>query len=212
MRLRTRNRNGTGFTYSDYDSVRTVRIWEPHVTYNANGGTGAPRVQFKIMGIPLTLSGVIPARTGYAFLGWDASSGAAAPAYPAGGANVYTADADITLYAIWKGYAYTIHFNASGGEGSMPPVSAVYGTAQALPANAFVMDGFTFKGWATAPGGGAVYADRQSVASLTETQGAAVELYAVWEPVPPQPKWWEGLPGFIQLLLYIFLFGFLWML
>jgi len=212
LRLRTRNKNGTGFTYSDYDSVRTVRIWEPHVTYDANGGTGASGMQFKTLGVPLTLSGVIPARSGYTFLGWDASRGAAAPSYPAGRANVYTGDADITLYAIWKGYAYTIQCNANGGAGTMPPVSAVYGTEQALPANAFTRDGFTFKGWATSPGGAAVYADRQNVVSLTETEGAAVELYAVWEPAPPPSNWWEGLPGFLLLLMRIFLLGFLWML
>jgi len=210
VRVRTRSGGGSAFTYSDYDYVRALRIWEPHVAYDANGGTGAPRMQFKTAGVPLALSGVIPARTGYSFLGWDPNRNASAPAYPAGQANAYTADADVTLYAVWQGYAYTIRFNANGGSGSMPPAAARYGTPLALPANAFTMEGYVFRGWSTAPGGGVAYGDRAQVNSLTAVENAAVDLYAVWAPVA-QPKWWESLPAFLQLILRIFLFGWIWM-
>jgi alpha-tubulin suppressor-like RCC1 family protein len=40
------------------------------VTYNANGGTGAPAAQTKTHGVPLMLSGTVPTREGYTFIYW----------------------------------------------------------------------------------------------------------------------------------------------
>lgn len=77
------------------------------VTYDANGGTGAPSAQTKWHGESLTLSSDSPARSGYIFQGWattkanaDAGTVAAQP-----GAT-YTANAAQTYYAVWKA-AYT---------------------------------------------------------------------------------------------------------
>ena len=69
------------------------------VSYDANGGTGAPGQQTKTYDVSLTLSSNIPTRTGYTFLGW-ATSASGAVAYAAGG--TYTANAAITLYAVWR--------------------------------------------------------------------------------------------------------------
>ena len=49
-----------------------ARQWT--VSYNANGGTGAPAAQTKSYGSTLILSSIIPVRTGYRFLGWATSS------------------------------------------------------------------------------------------------------------------------------------------
>lgn len=73
--------------------------WEHTVSYNANGGTGAPDNQKKIYGSVLTLSSVRPTRDGYVFMGW-ATSSAGEVAYMPGSA--YGADVDITLYAVWQ--------------------------------------------------------------------------------------------------------------
>lgn len=73
--------------------------WEHTVSYNANGGTGAPDTQKKIYGSVLTLSSVRPTRDGYVFMGW-ATSSAGDVAYMPGSA--YGADADATLYAVWQ--------------------------------------------------------------------------------------------------------------
>lgn len=70
------------------------------VTYNANGGSGAPSAQTKWYGEKLTLSSTKPTRTGYTFQGWATTSNATAAAYAAGGS--YTANAATTLYAVWK--------------------------------------------------------------------------------------------------------------
>lgn len=73
--------------------------WEHAVSYNANGGTGAPGTQKKIYGSVLTLSSVRPTRDGYVFMGW-ATSSAGDVAYMPGA--TYGADADATLYAVWQ--------------------------------------------------------------------------------------------------------------
>lgn len=69
------------------------------VSYNANGGSGAPGNQTKWWGEFLTLSNTRPTRANHTFLGW-ATSANGAVAYQPGGR--YGADNDNTLYAVWK--------------------------------------------------------------------------------------------------------------
>ena len=70
------------------------------VSYNANGGSGAPSSQTKWYGTTLTLSSTAPKRTGYNFLGWSTSSTATTATYKAGGS--YTSNSAATLYAVWE--------------------------------------------------------------------------------------------------------------
>lgn len=69
------------------------------VSYNANGGSGAPGGQTKWWGEVLTLSNTRPTRANYVFQGW-ATSANGAVAYQPGGR--YGADNNVTLYAVWK--------------------------------------------------------------------------------------------------------------
>lgn len=69
------------------------------VSYNANGGSGAPGNQTKWWGEFLTLSNTRPTRAKHTFLGW-ATSANGAVAYQPGGR--YGADNNVTLYAKWK--------------------------------------------------------------------------------------------------------------
>ena len=57
----------------------------------------------------------------------------------------------------------------------------VYDTAQALEANRFTKEGYTFKGWSTTANGQVVYTDGATVNNLTATNHGTVTLYAVWE-------------------------------
>lgn len=70
------------------------------VTFNANGGTGAPSQQTKTYGVNLTLSSTKPTRTGYTFKGWATTATATTAAYAAGG--TYASNQAITLYAVWE--------------------------------------------------------------------------------------------------------------
>ena len=68
------------------------------VSYNANGGTGAPASQTKQYGTALTLSSTVPTLSQYVFDGWATSPDGAVVYQPG---DSYTTDADITLYAVW---------------------------------------------------------------------------------------------------------------
>lgn len=73
----------------------------PHTTvsYNANGGTGAPGSQTKWWGEMLTLSGTRPTRANHTFLGWATSANGAVVYQPGGR---FGSDANTILYAKWK--------------------------------------------------------------------------------------------------------------
>ena len=80
---------------------KTVTISSPYtITYNANGGSGAPSTGTKAYGISETLSSTQPTRDGYTFTGWNTEAGGSGTAYSAGGS--YKANASVTLYAQWE--------------------------------------------------------------------------------------------------------------
>ena len=80
-------------------SVSIPALEHHTVSYDANGGEGAPAAQTKWYGTVLTLSSTVPTRANYEFLGW-ATSAAGAVAYQPG--SKYGADKDATLYAVWN--------------------------------------------------------------------------------------------------------------
>lgn len=69
------------------------------VTYHSNGGGSTPEAQIKYYKETLLLTGDIPSRAGYTFLGWASDSGADTPEFRPG--NFYDTDADLSLYAVW---------------------------------------------------------------------------------------------------------------
>lgn len=72
-----------------------------NITYNANGGNGAPDGQTKLCGDALTLDTRKPARDGFVFGGWaDAPDGEAL--YDAGGTFPADQNQDTVLYAVWN--------------------------------------------------------------------------------------------------------------
>lgn len=70
------------------------------ITFNSNGGAGAPAAQEKTHGELLTLSSLIPSREGYYFLGWTTSASASVPEYQPGG--LFNLNSNTTLYAVWE--------------------------------------------------------------------------------------------------------------
>lgn len=85
------------------------------VSYNANGGTGAPSNQTKIQDENLTLSSTTPTLGSCAFLGWATSKANAMNkivAYSAG--DPYTVNAAITLYAVWDTDSIVFRKTSSG--------------------------------------------------------------------------------------------------
>ena len=148
------------------------------VTYNANGGTGAPSTQYKTHGTALTLSSTKPTKaavsagnytvtlnanggtcsssslsakrtTSYTFSKWNTNSSSTGTSYNAGAS--YTTNAALSLYAIYSSSTST--------------------AAVTLPTP--TRSGYNFMGWAT------------SSTATTGTTGSYtpsgnVTLYAIW--------------------------------
>ena len=92
-----------GANYTNDAAATLYAVWKANtytVKYNANGGSGAPGNQTKTYGKTLTLSSTKPTRTNYNFKGWGTSASATTVSYAAGAS--YTANAGITLYAVWE--------------------------------------------------------------------------------------------------------------
>lgn len=145
------------------------------ISYNANGGSGAPASQTKYYGKTLALSGTKPTRTGYSFLGWSTSSTATSATYAAGAS--YTGNANATLYAVWKANTYDITFNANGGSGAPAKQTKTYGVTLTLSNTKPTRANYNFLGWATSAS--ATTATYKAGGNYTANSDAT--LYAVWE-------------------------------
>ena len=173
-----------GASYTGNAALTLYAIWKVNtytVTYNANGGGGAPSAQKKTYGVSLTLSSTKPTWTGYTFLGWATSASATTAEYQPGWS--YTNNANVTLYAIWKANTYTITYDANGGSGAPPAQIITYGTNVTLSGTKPTRDGYTFKGWATS----ASATTAQYVAGGSYMLASDVTLYAVWEKDAESP-------------------------
>lgn len=149
------------------------------ITYNANGGSGAPSSQTKYYGTAIKLSSTKPTRTGYTFSKWTTASNGSGTAY-APGAN-YTANAAATLYAQWTINKYTVTYNANGGTGAPASQTANYNTTITIsntvptrPPNGDTE--YVFKGWATTKD--ATTASYKSGSSYVVKSN--ITMYAVW--------------------------------
>ena len=145
------------------------------VSYNANGGTGAPATVTANTGATITIDdGAGVKRNGYSFAGWydEATDGAR---------HTGSATTGMKLYAHWTPNSYTVRFNANGGVGSMSDESFTYDSEAALTANAITRTDYHFIGWSEKPNGSVRYSDGQTVKNLTAEADGTVTLYAVWE-------------------------------
>ncbi len=151
------------------------------VRYDANGGTGAPGPQTKWYGSVLKLSTSVPSRDGHAFLGWSTSTDATVEYAP--GAS-YSADADLTLHAVWRADTWTVSYDANGGTGAPGAQTKVYGKDLKLSAAKPTRARYNFKGWGTSPASTTVaYAP-----GATYTANTAATLYAIWEVAWTAPR------------------------
>ena len=149
------------------------------ITYNANGGTGAPAAQTKTHDVALTLSSTKPTRanasagsytvtlnanggsvstdkltaartTSYSFKNWNTAANGNGTSYNPGA--TYTANAAATLYAQWNSSTTT--------------------AAVTLPTP--TRTGYTFMGWATST-------SATSGTTGSYTPSGNVTLYAIWK-------------------------------
>lgn len=151
------------------------------ITYNANGGSGAPGQQTKYYGKNLTLSSTKPSRTGYTFQGW-ATSSTGDVAYASGA--TYSNNSKVTLYAVWKANTWAVKYDANGGTGAPGQQTKTYGVTLKLSTTKPTLTNYNFLGWGTSP-------DSTTVAyqaGADYTNNAAITLYAIWELAYVKPR------------------------
>jgi uncharacterized repeat protein (TIGR02543 family) len=89
-------------TDTEITAVYTINKYT--VTYDVNGGTGAPDEQTKEHGVAISLSATEPTRSGYVFTGWNTAADGSGTAYAKSG--TYEGNEAITLYAQWRKITY----------------------------------------------------------------------------------------------------------
>lgn len=85
------------------------------VSYNANGGSGAPSSQTKWYGTNLTLSSSKPTRKGYTFKCWNTKSDGSGTNYNPS-ANYTTDGSSVTLYAQWTENTMSVYYCGNGAD------------------------------------------------------------------------------------------------
>lgn len=146
------------------------------VTYDANGGTGAPEPQAFKKNTKFKLSTVKPTHKNYEFLGWTTDQTKNDPEYEAGAE--FTAQDDITLYAVWD-IPYTVTYDANGGAGAPEPQIKKAGIPLTLSSDIPKYDGKEFLGWSTDK----VTAEAEYQPKDIFLKNKNTTLYAVWKTV-----------------------------
>ena len=160
-------------------SVTLYAVWElmtVEVSFDSQGGAPVPTNRVLVVEAPYCELPDV-SRAGFTFVGWWTG--------PDGTGRRVTAQSlvesgDGALYACWLTNAYTVRFDANGGDGSMSDQVFRYGEEMPLDANAFHVLDCRFTGWSIAPDGDVVYADGEVVSNVTVVAEGVVTLYAQW--------------------------------
>ena len=168
----TLNKNTVLYAIWSTDEERTFSV-----TYNANGGDGAPQAEENLAG-EYTISSEVPTRAGYGFEGWSIDPKAATATYHAG--DVIMVSENLVLYAVWvrgtKTVLVTVEPEGAGtvtGNGARLAGGEVY--ISTTPAQ-----GYTFKNW-TIKSGGINLANSTSTSTTFIMPDSDVELVANYE-------------------------------
>ncbi|MCL2044455.1 MAG: SUMF1/EgtB/PvdO family nonheme iron enzyme [Treponema sp.] len=150
--------------------------WETRyctVTFNANGGNPAPRIQDLLEGSkiiePLAMS-----RPGYGFGGWYRDA-AFTREWNFAEDTISTGTRSLTLHAMWVGNLYNVTFVPDGGSPAPAAQSISYGERIPMP-DIMVKDGFGLEGWYRDPG----FSPPSEWNFLTDTVDSNTTLYAKW--------------------------------
>ncbi|MDR1804478.1 MAG: InlB B-repeat-containing protein [Treponema sp.] len=168
------------------------------VTFNANGGTGTVTSRTVTIGsngndnsqgnnnnqgnnnssATITLpSGDGLSKSGYTFGGWNTKTDGTGTNYAAGAS--YTVTASVTLYAKWIPVpsTFTITFDANGGSGAVPSVTASAGSSVTLPSGGGLSkNNYAFSGWNTESNG----TGTNFTTGTSYTVTVNTTLYAKW--------------------------------
>jgi len=147
------------------------------VTFNPNGGKGSIVTQTFTVKISQPLMANYFTNSGFTFAGWNSRPNGNGTFYK--DLEIVKISENMVLYAQWTKATgdFTVTFNANGGEGDMEPQIFTAELPQAIAANRFICNMYSFSGWCTSPTGKGKKFDNQQIISITSN----MTLYAQWE-------------------------------
>ena len=173
--------DGSGTTYAAGNSylvgaapVTLTALWTRmyNVKYSFNGGSVVTPIadQPKVSGDTITVTSVVPTRTGYTFVNWIDQSGLTATS-----GDTYTVTANnYLLYAQWSAISYTVTYDTASG--STPPTEPSHTIGQIFTvAAAPTKSGYDFAGWSNS---GTIFA----AGSPFQVGSSNITLLATWTP------------------------------
>jgi uncharacterized repeat protein (TIGR02543 family) len=151
--------------------------WSYTVNFDKNGGDTEAAPAAKTVASPAATTGALPetppTRTGYTFAGWNTQQDGSGPAFTA----TATVSGDITVYAKWESYSYTVTFDKNGGDAEADPAVKIVAspdtTIDAVPGTPPTRTGYNFAGWNTQQDG--------SGPAFTATVSGDITVYAQWQ-------------------------------
>ena len=181
---KTLKATGTTGGGSSTHTINVPTLTTYTISFNADGGTGAPGNQTKYYNTALTLSGTKPSKTGYTFSQWHGSNNVN---YAAGGIVAAGVNQNVTLTAQWNINTYTVSYNANGGTGTLPPNQIKTYNVALSPlsdGNTLSQTHHLLDHWNTAQNNSGSSYDLGGTLSASVNQ--ATTLYAQWLYVEPK--------------------------
>lgn len=181
------NPDGSGMSYEPgknalfSESTTVYAIYGKYsITYNANGGIGAPDIQYVSYNSTAEISKKEPFRTGYIFRGWSFQKDDTESDFKGG--DEYTDYVSIDLYAVWKPVEYTVTFNPGYvGAPKIKSVRGVYGLNDIYMPK-LERKGYTLTGWKGYYNGRSLWFPGDYWAkNVADKDNVVIQLTAQWE-------------------------------
>lgn len=186
--------NDHGTAYGPQVSITTLQRYT--ITYDNNTGSGTISSQYKDHGATATLNGGSSfSKTGYDLDRWDTNSTGDGNSYALGGS--YSANADVTMYAVWTPANYTITLDDQDATSTThtTSISVTYNANTNLSGTPAITvptkTGYEFGGYYTGKNGGGtqiIDEDGDVIANVSGYTDASknwiytndIKLYAKW--------------------------------
>ena len=170
-----------GGTYKSNQASTLYAQWVKNtypISYDANGGKGAPDDQTKTYGVDIKLRTGTPTKDGHVFSSWNTKKDGSGTKYDPG--DTYATNSGLTLYAQWSAWNHTVKYDGNGGTGAPGPQTKTYGSTIKISNTIPTRTGYAFLSWNTKKDGtGTEYLPGQTYGY--DQNGGAITLYAQWE-------------------------------